>query len=442
MNARSTLLPRLSYARFQALAVLLFATAAFTYAATTKVLGTVKSINGTSLVLTTDSGSEATITFTGSTHILKVLPGQSMKDATPIQASEIKVGDRVLAAGEPGEANATVASTVVVMKQTDIVGKQQQEREAWRRGVGGIVKEVNAPAGTITVANSLASGSKPTLIHVSSSTAIRRYSPDSVKFDDAKPGTLDEIQPGDQLRARGGKSSDGQEFTAQAIVSGTFKQIAGTVISSDAATGSLTVMDLVTKKPVTLRVTSDSEMRKLPQFVAQRLAMRIKGGQTPGGGSANAAPNGAQAGSAQSGAAQPASEQSGSAKPGAARPGGGEAGSGNHQGQGGQGQGSWRAAGGSGPPPGGPASLGAGGGTPDFQQILSRMPSITLADLQKGDAVMLVSTEGSATSAPTTITLLSGVEPILTAAPSGAAAATILSPWNLGASPAGNAASE
>ena len=55
---------------------------------------------------------------------------------------------------------------------------------------------------------------------------------------------------------------------------------------------------------------------------------------------------------------------------------------------------------------------------------------------------MLVATEGGPTSAPTAITLLSGVEPILTAAPSGAAAATILSPWNLGSSPAGTGSSD
>jgi hypothetical protein len=240
-----------------------------------------------------------------------------------------------------------------------------------------------------------------------------------VKFDDAKPGTLDEIKPGDQLRARGQKNADGTEFTAQAIVSGTFKQIAGTVISADAGSGNLTVMDLVAKKPVTLRVTADSQMRKLPQFVAQRLAMRLKGGSAPGAGGPNAS---AGANSASSEATQ--------------------ASAGGDKAQW-QGQGNRRAAGGSGPPPGGPASFGgAGGGTPDFQQALSRMPSVTLSDLQKGDAVMLVATEGSTSSAPTTITLLSGVEPILTAAPGGAAAATILSPWNLGASPGGDAASE
>jgi hypothetical protein len=60
------------------------------------------------------------------------------------------------------------------------------------------------------------------------------------------------------------------------------------------------------------------------------------------------------------------------------------------------------------------------------------MPTLTLAELQKGVAVMIVATEGNATSQPTAVTLLTGVEPILTAAPEGSRAAMLLSPWNLG----------
>ena len=70
------------------------------------------------------------------------------------------------------------------------------------------------------------------------------------------------------------------------------------------------------------------------------------------------------------------------------------------------------------------------GGAPDFQQILNRMPPVTLTDLHKGDAVLIVATEGSAAGA-TAITLLSGVEPILQAAPS-ASQVMMLTPWNLG----------
>ena len=73
------------------------------------------------------------------------------------------------------------------------------------------------------------------------------------------------------------------------------------------------------------------------------------------------------------------------------------------------------------------------GGPPDIQQILSRMPSSSLADLQKGDAVLIVSTQGNASGEVSAITLLAGVEPILTASPS-ASQALMLSPWSLSSS--------
>ncbi len=62
--------------------------------------------------------------------------------------------------------------------------------------------------------------------------------------------------------------------------------------------------------------------------------------------------------------------------------------------------------------------------------MLNRMPAVSLAELTKGSAVMIVATEGTPQAPSTVIILLSGVEPILTAA-SPAEASTILSPWNL-----------
>jgi co-chaperonin GroES (HSP10) len=386
-------------AAVKCLLFLLLGCAAFSQNARTKSVGTVKTISGNSIVLTNDIGGDVTVTLTDATRIVRATPGQTdLKSAAAIQASDIRVGDRVLAVGASGEGNSVAASTVVVMKQTDIAQKQQQERDEWRKGTGGIVKEVNPPAGTITVANSLASSGKPIVVHVSSTTSIKRYSPDSVNFDDAKPSTLNEVKPGDQIRARGTKSDDGSEFTAQAVVSGTFRNIAGTVMSTDAGNNRVTVMDLVTKHPVTLKISAESQMHKLPPPVAQRLAARLKGG--------------------------PPSEGENSQ---------GVSGEPSPRGQNGQG----------GPPDGSPRgeSYRRGGGSPDFQQMLSRMPSIAISDLQKGDAVMLVATEGTANSAPIAITLISGVEPILAAAPGGAAA-SILTPWNLGSSPGGEGATD
>jgi hypothetical protein len=56
------------------------------------------------------------------------------------------------------------------------------------------------------------------------------------------------------------------------------------------------------------------------------------------------------------------------------------------------------------------------------------MPPATLASFAKGEAVMVVSTEGTAASV-TAITLVGGVEPILTA-PGGDQ--QTLAPWDLG----------
>ena len=386
-------------------------------AQTTKAVGTVKSVNGNSVVLTTDDHSELTLTFADSARIVRAAPGPTdLKSAPAISISEIQVGDRVLARGQAGEGGAIVASSAIVMKQSDVAERQQREREEWRKGVGGIVKQVDVAANTITVANALAASGKPIVIHIAPDTAIRRYSPDSVKFDDAQPGTLDQIKPGDQLRARGTKSADGTELNAQAIVSGTFREIAGSVVSTDAANSSVTVMDLTTKKPVTIKVGGDSQLRKLPPMVAQMIAMRLKGG-TPGPG-----PAGTNASAAQPERGAAASNGNGASS----------------------GQPNWRAGGGEGPGMQGGASGNwrAGGGAPDFQQMFSRMPAVSVSDLNKGDAVILVATEGSSSSGPTAITLLAGVEPILSAAPAGTSAATILSPWNLGVQSGGDAATQ
>jgi len=224
------------------------------------------------------------------------------------------------------------------------------------------------------------------VVHTSKNTVIRRYSPDSVRFDDAKVATLDQIKPGDQLRARGEKSEDGSQLQAEEIVAGTFRNIAGTVISTDPANDTVTLKDLATKKPVTIRISSDSQLRQLPEMMAQRLAMRLKGGVTPvaGNPSTGERPNSAGA------------------------PGGPPRG-----GFGGPGQGERR-------------------GTADLQQILSRMPVVSISDLKKDEAVMVVATEGSASSEPTAITLLTGVEPILSASPNDNRATMLLSPWSLG----------
>ncbi|ABF42527.1 hypothetical protein Acid345_3526 [Candidatus Koribacter versatilis Ellin345] len=390
-----------------------FAVAQDAATANTKAVGTVQSISGSTFTLKNDAGVETSITVSDATKVLRSEPGQkSLKEATPVQFSEAQVGDRALASGKASaDGKSIAASTVVLMKKGDIANKQEQERQDWqRRSVGGLVSAVDANAGTITLSMMAAGGQKKdVVVHTTPTTVVRRYSPDSVKFDDATKSTLAEVKKGDQLRARGNKNADGTDIAAEEIVSGSFRSVAGTVQSVDKEKNRVTVTDLATKKPVTVTIASDSQMRKLPEMMAQRIAARLKG--TPTAGAAAGAPGAAATTGAPGAAGQ-----------GARQPGAG----GEQSAQGGQGN--WA---------GGQGGGARGGGGDMLQQVLNRAPVVQLTDLQKGDAVMIVATEGSANSAPTVITLLSGVDPILSASPKGGDTSTILSPWNLGGSGGG-----
>src|SRR5271156_3576013 len=361
-------------------------------------IGAIKAINGAVVTLTPDSGPNVDVTVQATTRILRIAPGEKdLKNATPIQLQDLQVGDRILVAGRASDDNLSLAaSTVVVMTHSDLEARHQQDLQDWqKRGVDGLAKAVDPAAGTVTISVR----SKDVVIHTSSATVIRRYAPDSVKFDDAKPGTLQQIHSGDQVRARGDRSADGGELAADEIVSGSFPGIAGTVISTDASSSTLSVHDLLANKTVVVKITPDSQLRHLTPEMAQMIAARLKGG------AAGAAPSPASgSGPATNGQAA----HSGSA-PGAMVPGG----------TGANGR------------PGGPPS-----GTPDVQRLLSHAPATTLADLHKGDAVVILSTEGAA-GVGTVITLVSGVEPILQAAP-GASSAAMLTPWSMSA-PSGDA---
>lgn len=368
---------------------------------TPPALGTLKSISGNQLVLTTDAGSEVKLQLPADVKVLRVPPGsKDLKEATPLAITDLQPGDRILVRMKAADdGSSLVATTVIAMKKSDIADKQAKEREEWQRhGIGGMVKTVDSSSGAISLGTLTAEGPKDIVIHVGKDTVLRRYAPGSVKFDDAKAAPITEIHAGDQLRARGNRSADGSGFTADEIVSGSFRNIAGPIAGVDAGAGTLTVTDIATKKPVELKITTDSQMRKLPPPIAQRIAMRLKGESAAQTNSSAAPATGAQA---------PAGNPSA---------GGGPGGVGNASGA-----------------AGGPQR---GGG--DMQQMLSRLPVSPLSDFQKGDVVMIVATSDPAGGQATVITLLGGVEPILQASTQ-SQAASILSPWSLSQGGGGDA---
>ena len=352
--------------------------------------GTITAINGSAITVKTDAGDVRDVEIPAKASLKRVAPGQKdLSSAETIQLSDLATGDRVLVWPDPkATGTVTPALRLVAIKQEDLAKKQQKDREDWQqRGVAGLVKSVDGTGGVIVLTSGSGATAKTITVHTATTTVLKRYSPTSVRFDDAQAAPIDAIHAGDQLRARGAKSADGSEMTAEEVVSGSFRNISGTIVSLDPVNSTLVLKDLATKKQVTIHITADAQMRQLPERMAQMLAMRLKGG-TGGFGGNGQSPNGVVA-----------------VQRGGAGPAGGQA----------PGNGGGQFAGGG---PGGQGHF-------DPEQMLSRAQTIKFADLQKGEAVMLVSTQGA--TEVTAITLLAGVEPLLEAP----AASNLLSNWSM-----------
>jgi hypothetical protein len=345
-------------------------------AAPARLTGTVTAVNASAnqVSLKSDKGEIVALTLTPRSFIFRLPPGETdTKKAVKIAIGDLAVGDRVAATyQESSDQKITEARTLLVMSKADVAEVHQKEEEDWKkRGTTGIVTAIDPASKVVTIKV----GSKEIKVEPGEKTEFFRYSPDSAQFSDAKPSVFADIKPGDQLKVLGDKTPDG-DVKAEKVVSGAFRQLAATVKSIDATTGEITVVDLATKKPLAIRVTADSSMKKLTDQMAQMLARRYGAGRGAGRG------------------AQPASDQ-------AAQRGGGGGGAGGRGGRGG-----------------------------DIGQMIDQLPPIHVADLKPGDAIMVQTTVGSATTHPTAVTLLAGVEPILTAAPN--STRDIMSGWNLG----------
>lgn len=317
--------------------------------------GTVKAVSGNTITMTTDKGLTVSVSVAPGAKVVQLAVGSTdLKTAKPSQLADVAVGDRALVTGKAGDTpESFTAVRVILMKSADIAQKQADQQDDWKaRGTGGIVSTVDPATGIITIT----SGIKKLAINTSSKTEFRRFAGDTVKYQDAKLGTLAQIQPKDQLQVRGTKSTDGTSMQAEEVISGSFENLSGVLLSVDSASGKITLKDLASKKVVTVNVTANSDLRAMPAMMATRFAAQANGGGQGGGG----------------GAAQ------------------------NTSGSGGR-------------------SAGA-----DLSQMIARLPTITLADLHKGDAAMIVASESSpGATTVTAVTVLTGVDAILTANPNG-----------------------
>src|SRR5207253_10225394 len=139
-------------------------------------------------------------------------------------------------------------TALIVMNKMDIAKKQDLERAEWKkRGILGIITAVKPETKEITISSRSMAGQQSIIIPVSDKVEVRRYAPDSIKFADAKVATFGELKVGDQIRALGDRSVDGTAFTAEKVVTGSFRMVSGVVTAIDTATGEIKVNDSQTK---------------------------------------------------------------------------------------------------------------------------------------------------------------------------------------------------
>jgi hypothetical protein len=334
------------------------------------VIGEVKVIDNAAkqMIVKTDAGALVTATLSDKTIYMRLAPGEkTLTNATKIAFSDVGEGDRVWARGKVADDHKSVpAAALIVMNKVDIAKKQEAERAEWKkRGVLGIITALKPETKEITISTRTMAGPQPLIIPVSDKVEVRRYAPDSIKFTDAKTASFDELKVGDQLRALGERTTDGTKFTAEKVVTGSFRTVAGVITAIDAATGEIKINDMQTKQPLTIVVKQDSVLRKFPAEMAGGMMMMSR----PGGGGAGQG-TGAGAGAAHS------------VGPGGA--------------------------------PGGPAAGPGGGGMRvNIQDMLERLPTIAIADVKVGDTIIVSSTKGADSARLTAISLISGADTLL-----------------------------
>lgn len=175
-----------------------------------------------------------------------------------------------------------------------------------------------------------------------------RYAPDSFRRSDARPGAFENIRVGDQLRALGSRSADGSRLAAEEIISGSINRIIGSVSAVDAARGEVSVKDEAMGRTILIVVGQNTTLRRIPHAVAEELSER----------------------SEQRRESAPATTND-SAKPPA------------------------------GAPPRRPNGR-------SVQQIFESLPALALAELKKGDTVVITATVGADESRMPAVSLIAG----------------------------------
>jgi hypothetical protein len=234
---------------------------------------------------------------------------------------------------------------------------------------------VDAAKSLIVVQTRGREGQESATVDVSSARVLR-YAADSMRPADAVPGSLADVRAGENIRATGERSADGATFKAEEVLTGSFARFAGTVAAVDAQRNEVTVKT-DDGGSVKLAFGARSSMRRVtPEFEQTLAKQRAEAEQRREQRRAERQQQGGQA----------AQGEGGQRREGEGR----RRGDGQGRGEG-----------------GGQRRGGPGGGN-NFQQMFDSLPAVTLAELKKGDAVVVTVTPGADASRATVVSLITG----------------------------------
>jgi len=319
------------------------------------------------IVLKEDKGNFVIVSFGEKTALLRIPPGETdIKKAARINITDIAAGDRLLAVGPKNETGTSAEARTIVVISRADLALKQQ-RDQEEWQKRGISGSVSA-VDPAENSFTVAAGEKKFKVQSTGKTEFRRYAPDSAKYSDSQTSTLASLKPGDQIRVLGEKNEEGLTMVAERVVAGAFQRVVGTITSIKPESGEIKLADLLNRKPFTVQLTSRSNARQLPPVVANLIAQRLLPNTQGGPVTTPAAP----------GAALAAARANGT----------------------------------------------------DINQILDRLPPVSLAELKPGNAIVVSGTPGADPGKLTVITLISGIEPIANAVPN--LLRDVIGGWNLG----------
>jgi hypothetical protein len=302
------------------------------------------------LTVKTDAGASVIVTADERTIYRRLPPGQtSIEKAESITRADVRVGDRVLVPGGAASVQ-TPARQVIVMAREAIAARRAEEREDWRaRGANGRVVSIDTAQRRLTVEARSRDGAETLTVNVPENVRLRRYAPGSLRPADAVASSFADIRVGDQVRILGNR--EGSRIAAEEIISGRVARLSGVVETVDASRRELTIKDNRAGRTMTVTLVANSTLRRIPPEFAEGLRQRGEGRRAAG-------------------------EQRGQRREGATQ-----------DGQSGE----RRRAGGRG-----------------LQGMLDNLPAITIAELKKGDAVIVTGTSETDDARVTAATLITG----------------------------------